>query len=183
MRFLFIALLSFPTFANAQQILDEITADFSGDGIADFATLTQDDEVSATLHLYLGQPDGSFVLNTQAPALVWSGPAVSGQQPVLQVSPYGSLLVTAMNEAIGRDRWYETLTIAWRRGGFLIAGYTYQWYDTLNVENTGKCDINLLNGKGELLRGERMGKQTFSTNLRAMPVAEWSGKIPSECGL
>ncbi len=87
-----------------------------------------------------------------------------------------------MNESIGRDRWHQTLTVAWRGNAFVLAGYTYEWYDTLNVSENGKCDANLLNGKGEMSWGEEFeNKSTFKTHSRGGPIDMWNLEPPLEC--
>ena len=187
MRFLvfFLALLPgvAPGIALSQPFETTLRADFTGDGIADRASIIgAGPGEDASLRLYIGQPDGTELLATEARDLVWVGSAAGGQQPELAVTGRGSLRVTSMNEAIGRDRWRQVLTIAWRRGSFLVAGYTYDWYDTLDIDNAGTCDINLLTGKGEILRGEARVKTRFRSDLRAMPVAEWIRRIPQACG-
>jgi len=90
-----------------------------------------------------------------------------------------------MNESIGRDRWRQTLTIAWRDGAFMLAGFTCSWHDTPDLANSGTCDVNLLNGKGELEKGpeENPTKTTLRTDMRAVPIADWAGDIAKECGL
>ncbi len=183
---LFIAaatVLSFlATPALAQTILSSLTFDLNGDGLPDRAELVQEaPEGDATLDIYVGLPGGGSRLAVHTPDLVWVGSAVAGQQPELQISDYGSLQVLSMNQAIGRDRWVQTLTIAFRQGRFKLAGYTYGWWDTLDVSNDGTCDINLLNGKGELFLGEERVKTTFRTSLRAMPVEDWDRAIPKVC--
>ncbi len=183
MPYLLLLLLALATPALSEP-LSAITADLTGDGIAERAELV---EIAgggdADLLIYIGQPGGGQVLAVTAPALVWVGGI--GQQPGLAVTERGSLQVLSMNESIGRDRWQQTLTLAWRNGAFMLAGFTYSWYDTLDLANSGTCDVNLLNGKGNLEKGreENRTRTTFRTDMRAVPIADWAGDIPRECGL
>jgi len=182
MRIFLTVLFLFPLSAMAQDALASLSADLNGDGRTDRAELTHDfEEDSATLNIFLASENSAMKLIENAPALVWVGAALAGQQPELRMTQSGSLQVIAMNEAIGRDRWHETLTIVYRDGIFKIAGYTYEWFDTLDVSIDGKCDINLLNGKGEMTLGEDRVKTAFTTDMHAMPVWQWDRQIPFEC--
>ncbi|MCP5037800.1 MAG: hypothetical protein GY945_09405 [Rhodobacteraceae bacterium] len=182
MRNLIIFLLILPNLASAQDYFTALEADLTGDGISDRAELAEDPgNDSATLKLFVGQASGEFVLHMTADELVWLGSATAGQQPELAVSEFGSLRVTSMNEAIGRNRWHEVLTIAYRQDTYKIAGYTHFWYDTLDLEAQGMCDISLLTGKGEMTLGSGEVKTPFRTDLRAMPVANWIREIPAVC--
>ena len=182
MRLLIAALILMPGLASAQGYFTEIRADLNGDGIIDSANLVENiNGGTAALNIILTRADGSEFLAVHAPGIVWVGSAMAGQQPELRLTERGSLQVVSMNEAIGRDRWNQTLTIAYRQGRFKLAGYTYDWWDTLDVSNDGTCDINLLNGRGELLLGEERVKTTFRIGMRAMPVENWDGEIPKVC--
>jgi hypothetical protein len=71
-----------------------------------------------------------------------------GTESTLEVAANGSLLIKQQNQAIGRDRWERTLTVAFRNGKYVIAGYTYSSYDTLQEYAPESCDYNLLAQKG-----------------------------------
>jgi len=180
MRFLLSLLLFFPSIIAAQEIT-HINADLTGDGVPDRAILALDAERDdADLLIYVPNSDGQFALRAEAKSVVWVGGI--GQQPELSVTPHGSLQVISMNESIGRNRWHQTLTIAWRNDMFVLAGYTYEWYDTLNVSENGKCDVNLLTGKGEISWGEEFeNKSTFRTKSRGSPIDMWDREPPTEC--
>ncbi len=184
MRTLSVILILLPSLLQAQAYNVEITGDLNGDGIPDRAVLSQEGENdSATLHIYTGSVGGLEMLEESAPNLVWMGSGMAGQQPDLRMTPHGSLEVISMNEAIGRNRWNQVLTIAFRDDIFKVAGFTYSWYDTLDLENQGVCDINLLTGKGVLSLGPEDESKALKTDLKAMQVRNWIRKIPVECGL
>jgi hypothetical protein len=87
-----------------------------------------------------------------------------------------------MNEAIGRNRWHLTLTIAWRDGAYRVAGVTYGHYDTLDPENSGGCDLNLLTGRG--VQTTSLGTQSVTAvDLPAIPVTDWTDEtqLPRGC--
>ena len=181
MRFIILLLLLVPTASLAQDFAATLDADLNGDGLPDQAKLTETPEGGAAdLTIFLGQPDGSLKQDVIAKSLVWVGGLY--QQPELSINPHGSLLLNSMNESIGRDRWHQTLTVAWRDDIFMLAGFTYSWYDTLDLENSGTCDVNLLTGKGKVNVGnEHIETSTFRTKSRSVPIDKWDREPPSEC--
>jgi len=63
----------------------------------------------------------------------------------------------------------------------VLAGYIY---DTLDLDASVGCDVNLLNGKGERLTGANLdNKTTFRTKSRGGPIGCWNGNPPAECVL
>ncbi len=161
------------------QVLSVVTTDWTDDGGMDRAVLYMDDSNDAALAIYVG--DGHrFDLRARHPDIAWFG-AMWGTLPSLGLSEAGSLLVHSGNEEIGRNRWSETLTIAYRGGAFVIAGYTYRWYDTLDPENNGLCDVNFLSGRGEITRGEA-APSGFSFRKGGRTLERWSrAEIPPDC--
>ncbi len=161
-----------------EKTLATVTGDINGNGIPDKAVLyrgTPDDNAALAIFEDGQNATPAFV----APAIAWVGGI--GQQPDLAISPAGSLQVLSMNEAIGRDRWHQTVTIAWRKGRYMLAGITYDWYDTLDPAAQGLCDVNLLSGKADLFLGENGPKRRIRVKLGAMPADQWDGSVPSEC--
>lgn len=150
-------------------VLAVVTHDWNDDGGQDRAVLVAGEE-TADLYIYLStDTTDERRLALHSRAIVWRGLAW-GTQPGLSVNERGSLLVHAMNEAIGRNRWHQTLTIALRGRSFLVAGFTHQGYDTLDPDNQFICDINLFSGKG-LLNGK-----PFQSTVRAMPADQWGAE-------
>lgn len=132
-------------------------ADFQNDGIAD---------------LLIDRPGRAQIV---AGDVAWIGGI--GQQPELSLAPNGSVRLTSMNDAVGRSRWRLTLTIAYRRGAYRVAGYTYEWYDTIEIADNGTCDLNLLNGKGTLqIDGGPL--RPIRTGMKARAITDWSDDIP-----
>ncbi|MEL7116589.1 MAG: hypothetical protein AAGP08_13575, partial [Pseudomonadota bacterium] len=62
-------------------------------------------------------------------------------------------------------------------------GFTYRWYDTLNLEDNGVCDLNLLTGRGVLTVNDV--RRDVRTAQAAVPVTSWTETtpIPAVCGL
>lgn len=145
MRLVLLCLL--PGLAAAQTASDplagtqSVQADLDGDGQTETYSLRPGADPT-TVDLVAG--DGRA--GTTYADVAWTG-AMAGQAPWLELTPGGSLAVISENTGIGRDRWHMTLTIA-HRDGLRVAGVTYEWYDTLDPEAGGTCDLNLLSGRG-----------------------------------
>lgn len=164
----------------AQGFTTELVGDFTGDGIPDLARLIEaGDTGEADLLMRLnGDPKDMWVERA-----VWIGGV--GQQPSLNLTPGGSLQVISENIAIGRNRWEQVITLAWRKDQLMVAGYTYRWYDTLDLENSGICDLNFLSGKGEIVTGGNgdAEEQRAWIKLRTegRPYFLWLYDMPEEC--
>jgi hypothetical protein len=102
---------------------------------------------------------------------------MAGTEPEISVNKAGSLVVVFQNDAIGRDRWRQQFTIAFRGGALVVAGYGYQARDTLRPGGGGgSCDVNFLAG-----RGIRNGKPI---KLAGGPIrlSDWTDKsAPAAC--
>ena len=157
------ALLAYLSPALAQE---SVATDLDGDGRAEVFSLRDTGDGAVDLLI-----DGAPL----APGIAWTGGP--GQVPELTLAPNGSVRLTSMNEAVGRDRWHLTLTLAYRDGAYRIAGLTWDWYDTLDPARAGGCDLNLLTGRGFVTRGA--GKpEPARTALRAPRVETWTQDTP-----
>lgn len=138
---------------DPDRILFAATGDWDKDGNLDLALLVAAAEGSDEDHavyIYLNDGDTERLkLKTVASNKVWGNLTMAGQAPSITALPNGSILITSHNDAIGRDRWEQKLTIAYRNFEFVVAGYTYTSYDTLDPDNTSDCDFNVLTGKGK----------------------------------
>ncbi|MCV9965604.1 hypothetical protein OIU34_27380 [Pararhizobium sp. BT-229] len=139
---------------DPQRIVSAATGDWDKDGSLDLAMLVSAPEGSDEDHavyIYLEDGDSAQLkLKTVAPNKVWGDWTMAGRAPFIAALPNGSILITSHNDSIGRDRWEQKLTVAYRNFDFVVAGYTYSSYDTLDLDNTSKCDFNVLTGKGKL---------------------------------
>lgn len=137
---------------GADRIISAATGDWDKDGNADLALLVAAAEDSGddhSVYIYLYDDEaGRLTLKAVAANKVWGNLGVAGQRPFLTARPNGSLLITSHNDAIGRDRWEQKLTVAYRNSDFVVAGYTYTSYDTLDPDNQTDCDFNVMTGKG-----------------------------------
>ncbi len=162
---------------NPANVLGVVIGDWNNDGGMDRAILVapENEDHDVGLYIYLHDDANGSQLEIFKPNLVWSG-AMWGSTPSLGVNSSGSLQVLSQNQAIGRHRWLQKLTIAYRNGHFLVAGYTYESYDTLDLNSGLSCDVNLLTGKGV------KNKKAFKTNQINIKLADWSEHAsPEEC--
>ncbi|WP_438749062.1 hypothetical protein [Pararhizobium sp. O133] len=138
---------------DPERILSAATGDWDKDGNVDLAMLVApdaDSDEDNAVYIYLNDGDtGALTLKTIAPNKIWGHLAMAGQVPSITALPNGSILITSHNDAVGRDRWEQKLTVAYRNFDFVVAGYTYTSYDTLDPDNMSDCDFNVLTGKGK----------------------------------
>lgn len=137
----------------AERVIAMASGDWNTDGTPDLALVAMPGENSDEdngLYIYLAKPDENRLsLALTLPNTVWGNLTMYGQEPELAALANGSLTLTTKNEAIGRDRWRQSLTIAYRNFDFVVAGYTFSSYDTLDTEGGHECDVNVLTGKGK----------------------------------
>lgn len=142
-----------------------ISEDFDQDGKRDLAFLTvADRDQSEYLTLWIK-------LNSENDYYKFDGISYNNNHGMygvgthLKVNDLGSLQVYSYNDAIGRNRWESTVTIAYRKNGLTLAGFTYSERDTLDLSSS-VCDVNLLNQKGifESTRNNKTASAKFSVN-------------------
>ncbi len=137
---------------DPSRIVSAATGDWNKDGASDLALLVKPEDgidEDNGVYIYLAGEDGPLTLKSAIPNKVWGQYGMAGQAPTITALANGSLVITTHNDAIGRDRWEQKLTVAYRNFDFVVAGYTYASYDTLEPKNTAQCDLNVLTGKGK----------------------------------
>lgn len=165
-RLLFAAtLIALPARADPPPIgalIAAISLDWNGDGSLDAATLTRAAEGMADLTLYRG--GGLYGLDPvlSLPGVIFAGP-MAGQAPGFAEGTGTGFAILTEQTGIGRTPWFRRVTVAYRDGGFLVAGFTYDFYDRLDLGHFGTCDVNLLTGDYELRvsRGDRQEDGTY----------------------
>jgi hypothetical protein len=163
---------------DTDAIVASVTGDWNKDGLPDLALLVRGTD-NMDLHFFL-QADGGYLKSAGvARGKVWGTAepdGIVGQEPELKALPNGSIQVITMNDAIGRDRWNQTLTLAYRNTDFIVAGFTYSYYDTLEPDNNGDCDLNVLTGKGIAHKPDGKGGQIklqISAKPEFAPFKDW----------
>lgn len=157
---------------DPDRIIYAATGDWDKDGSSDLAMLVapaegSDEDNAVYIYLNDGRTD-RLKLKTVVANKVWGDLIMAGRAPSITALENGSILVTTHNDSIGRDRWEQRLTIAYRNFDFAVAGYTYTSYDTLNPDDTTDCDFNVLTGKGM-----RNGKP-IATNGELIFLKDWT---------
>ncbi|CAA6802931.1 MAG: Unknown protein [uncultured Thiotrichaceae bacterium] len=158
MKILLITLLTFlssnvslaktnmPPHIHGEDLVGFLMEDFNDDGALDKAVLVRGNE-DVDLYIYLSDDSGEMKLVVYNSGIVWSG-IMYGTVPSLTQHPKTkSIILEAGNQAIGRGRWIQKLTISYRDDEFVVSGFTHESYDTLDPENSHSCDYNLLTGK------------------------------------
>lgn len=139
-------------------VVSVITGDWNDDGNEDAAIISApgDGGTDYGVSVYLkDRPDGRLRQAFERLEFLWGADTIAGQEPALQVVPNGSFMIITKNDSIGRNRWRQKLTIAYRDSAFFVAGFTYEHFDTLNLKERGPdtCDLNLFSGKGFVNEG------------------------------
>ncbi len=181
MRFIILFLLLVPAASLAQGFAVSLDADLNGDGLPDQARLTEIPEGgTADLAILLGQPDGSLKQDVVAKALVWVGG--EGEKPQLFVDKNGALGVFSIDRRNPRKSWTQSLTIAPHNGVFVLAGFSYDWFD-IGTGTIHICKADLLSGRIE--SGQRAKGVSdvgvSETDVTVVPIDVWVQSFPKEC--
>jgi hypothetical protein len=155
----------------------EVSLDMDHDGKTDRAVMTRQAEAGlADLSIYLGVGDGKLAPSTK-PTFLKTGLTAEG---IIQLDDddSGALLFTYGCGGCSND--YETtLTIAYRDGEFLVAGYIYAWETR---EAIGSCEIDYLAGKGVMTEGLDGAGIEIKEKFTPVKLADWSDdKRPRAC--
>jgi len=185
-------LLSVATTAHAgdaiapDRIIDAAIGDWNKDGKPDLALLVAsapDDQADNPIGIYIYLRGGEHALlnlAVSAPNKIWGsvGPdGMVGQEPSIAALPNGSITVTSQNDSVGRDRWEQTLTLAYRNNSFVVAGYTYVSRDTLEPDSGYNCDYDVLTGKAT-----KNGKD-IKADARTVKIEDWQDDFGQKiCG-
>lgn len=169
-----------------QDVLDAATGDWNKDGRDDLALLatTSGDDMQVGLYVYLREEETNGTLLTLAlavPDKIWGGrggeTAAFGQEPSIRALSNGSIAITTQNFGIGRNRWEHTISLAHRDGRFVVAGLTFNSYDTLQEEEPLSCDLNLLTGRGVV------NERKISFAPLALQLQDWDTQDGEDPGI
>lgn len=167
---------------DPDRIAAAATGDFDKDGTNDLVLLVAPPESAGnedhSAYLFLTGETGKLELKEIVPNLVWGAYEMAGQNASLEALPNGSFVIISHNDGIGRDRWEQRLTVAYRNNEFAVAGYTYTAYDTLNPDASQACDINMLTGKG------KANDKPVAIPGKLIYLRDWKDEMGSKpCGL
>jgi hypothetical protein len=179
--------------ADKREALYDVALDFNRDGVADRAVLVLEgpgrtdfselsneryglsDDERIDLAIYFGggsaPPDINKTADVFAPHVL--APERGDWVLVPEATGTGSLrLIHAIGWGSSNES-DETLTLAWRAGRAVVAGYTVGW-ETRN--GSGTCDVNLLSGKALLTEGvdEDGPKTALKGSFKPVPLEQWS---------
>jgi len=166
----------------ADRIVAMASGDWNKDGAPDLAVIATPGDDSGDdngLYVYLAKPEENrLTLALSLPNSIWGNLTMYGQEPEVAALANGSFTITTKNDSVGRDRWRQSLTIAYRNFDFIVAGYTYSAYDTLDPDANAECDLNVLTGKGKTSGGPVSGQAQFAL------LKDWKDETArSICGL
>jgi hypothetical protein len=160
----------------------ELKLDIDQDGKTDRAVIMQAPGEAADLYIYLGDDKADA---PRQPDFAKKG-LTEDQVIDLESKGKGSLSVTSCTGCGANKSTEETLTIVYRRGKFLVGGYSRNWdwnqQTSSGVETTlGDCDINYLTGKGTASKDLEEGKP-IRGRFKPVPLKDWSAKMrPKAC--
>ena len=164
----------------SDRIIDAAIGDWNKDGKPDLAllvTMPPNDQADYEIGIYIYLRDKEhelLKLAAAAPDKVWGRAepgGIYGQEPSIAALPSGSIAITSQNDAIGRDRWHQTLTLAYRNSAFLVAGYSYDFRDNLEPGNSYSCDYNVLTGK--VTKDDKILK----ADAKTISIQDWQDDI------
>jgi hypothetical protein len=173
---------------NTDGVPDRVALVLVGPGRSDFSeptkerySLSADEQIE--LVLYFGA--GAAPLDISKPADIMSRTVVDGERGNWVLPPMatdrGSLQIVTAAGLGSANEIDHTVTIAWRNGAAVVAGYTVSWEYS---DSAGTCDVNLLSGKAVLTEGvEDIGQnKKLKGSFKPIPLAKWSAKTrPTVC--
>lgn len=159
---------------NPAKVLDAVTGTWDHVSGFDRAVLVISDEEASLVDLYLflstdnpEEPLETPRLALHKKSLVTRG-GLWGMQPSISLgTDSGKLVVYSANDAIGRNRWKQNLTIEYQNERFVVTSFSYTAYDTLDSDYEIDCTLNTLSGEGS------MNGEAFRLDLSDISVANW----------
>lgn len=155
-------------------VLSNMVADLNGDKKMDSAILLKSGD-RVDFYLFLADAAGDMKLKQVKKDIVWSG-SMAGTLPQLKAAKDGAFFIYSQNDAVGRNRWHQRLSVDYRDNDFVVTGFVYDERDTLDLKFSLNCDVNLLTGKGIKNKAE------FKIEAQKIKLGDWSdAKIPKQC--
>ena len=180
---------------ETRKIIAALTGDFNGDGAPDLAMVVETEPSDPMyIHFFLRDKEHNYLKPVEIVREQirgdWNGydrPGYenSATEPVLTMLPNGSIKFYLPPPEIGSERTNQTLTIAYRDGAFIVAGFTYDSDDYLKENAASACDYNVLTGKGTSSKRQPDGStkhKTVSAEGKTIAFRDWnSGDAFTAC--
>ncbi len=178
-----VALTATPMLALAENpAAFELKLDIDQDGETDRAVIMQEPGGPASLYIYLGEEKQDPSRKPDLLRKVLTEDRVID----LQSNGKGSLAITSCFGCGASRSTEETVTIVYRKGRFLVGGYSRSWdwnqQTSSGVETTlGGCDINYLTGKGTVSKDLEAAKP-INRRFKPISLKDWSSSSrPRAC--
>lgn len=159
---------------DLKRVLDVATLDLDGDGKPDRALLlspTPVDDV-AELRVITSTDERTIVDRT----LAWSG-VMWGTFPQLESQSLDALTVISQNDAIGRDRWRQAVTLVYQDSELFVTRYEFTARDTVAPSNHHACSVDFVTGNA-LVDRRKIEVAAGAQRLRD----KWQLLLPAGCG-
>lgn len=124
----------------------EVEFDWNRDGVPDKATLSSNtDKDFREFSIWLSRSGGlkkvvanqNFVLSEAYPGAY------------LELMPNGKINIIVDHSGVGAAEYVQTWTVAYDDDNkFVLSNFTYEFQDLLDEDKKGRCDLDLLSGKG-----------------------------------
>ena len=180
-------ILAAPALAEAPPpLIAALSGDWDGNEAQEAVVLVPGIDGDADLIVYDNDGYSGLTPVLVLEGVVFAGP-MAGQAPSLAPRGERGFVLTSEQTAVGRTPWSQAVTVLWRDGGFVVAGYDYSFYDRLDLSHYGSCSVNLLTRRYTLTHGPgdeapeviREGM----TEAAAFPLAELrAGWMAAPCG-
>ncbi len=145
----------------------EVRLDLDGDGRRDLARIVESGPRDAALHIYFGIGDATP--DAARKANVIKADIASNLLVGLEVRGGRSIVVT--DSCGGCTQSADTkLTIVHRGGKLIVAGLEIDWEFR---EESGRCNINFLTGRGEISKPSNGRPRPIRKRLKAVPLEKW----------
>ena len=145
-----------------------LSGDWNGDAASDAVLLVRAADGMADLVLYQGNPEEGLQPLITLPGAISAGP-LAGSAPALESRGERGFAIVTQQTGFGRTPWTQAVTVAFRNGTYMVAGFDYDFYDRLDLSHYGGCSVNLLTGRFTLTLGP--GDEAPEVH-RAGPVGE-----------
>ncbi|MEI9411235.1 hypothetical protein [Mesorhizobium salmacidum] len=162
----------------------ELKLDIDQDGKMDRARVTQELGAPADLYIYLVTGEEKLD-SSRRPDFVRKG-LTEDRVLDLETKGKGWLAITSCFGCGASKSTEETMTIVYRRGQFLVGGYSRSWdwnqQTSDGVKTTlGGCDINYLTGVS-IVSKDLEGGKPIKGKFKPVPLKAWSSdRRPKAC--